>query len=134
MCGIAGFTTTVGDAIARQTVSRMVQTLAHRGPDGSGVWAAPAQHDGRLITLGHSRLAILDLSEGARQPFHGQLGTVSTGLTIVFNGEIYNYLELRAELTAKGHAFRTGSDTEVLLTAYAVWGADCLVRLRGMYA
>jgi asparagine synthase (glutamine-hydrolysing) len=134
MCGIAGFTTKTGGAIARQTISRMVQMLAHRGPDGSGVWATPAWNDGRLLMLGHSRLAILDLSQGARQPFHGQDGTVSAGLTIAFNGEIYNYLELRAELTAKGHGFRTGSDTEVLLTAYAVWGADCLIRLRGMYA
>jgi asparagine synthase (glutamine-hydrolysing) len=131
MCGIAGFTGRVDEAAARAVAGRMAGTLAHRGPDGSGCWTTPTSA-GRRLALGHTRLAILDLSDAAAQPFHR--AAAGGRLTLVFNGEIYNYLELRAELAAAGHAFATGSDTEVLLAAYAAWGADCLPRLRGMYA
>jgi asparagine synthase (glutamine-hydrolysing) len=112
----------------------MVAALAHRGPDGNGIWTTRIPRDGRTVALGHTRLAILDLSDRAGQPFHGAPDTWGAGLTIAFNGEIYNYLELRAELVALGHPFRTDSDTEVLLAAYAVWGESGFAKLRGMFA
>jgi asparagine synthase (glutamine-hydrolysing) len=131
MCGIVGFTGRSDEATAR----RMIAAVAHRGPDGSGLWTAPAGTD-RTLALGHTRLAIIDLSPEALQPFHRAPGPAggAGGRAIVFNGEIYNYLELRAELAAAGYAFRTTSDTEVLLAAWDAWGPDCLSRLRGMYA
>jgi asparagine synthase (glutamine-hydrolysing) len=131
MCGILGFTGFADDTAALAVAGRMVEALGHRGPDGSGVWTTAAA-GGRRLTLGHTRLAIIDLSDAAAQPFHWSEGGES--LTVVFNGEIYNYLELRDELAAAGYAFQTTSDTEVLLAAYAAWGADCLARFRGMYA
>lgn len=137
MCGIAGFTGPDDDRAAQATISNMTRALAHRGPDGSGIWTTAIGGAGRRIALGHRRLAILDLSVAAAQPFHRVADGGAEGegrLTIVFNGEIYNYLELRAELASAGHVFRTTSDTEVLLAAYAAWGADCLGRLRGIYA
>ncbi len=134
MCGVAGFTARSGRAGDRATIARMVAALAHRGPDGSQIWTTQIAGEDRLLALGHTRLAILDLNERSLQPFHGEDGTWGAGLTIAFNGEIYNYLELRDELVASGYAFRTDSDTEVLLAAYAAWGTDCLPKLRGMYA
>jgi asparagine synthase (glutamine-hydrolysing) len=98
----------------------------HRGPDGHGIW-----FDSRAgIALAHRRLAVLDLSPAGAQPMHDSL----RGNAIIFNGEIYNYRELRAELVRDGFAFRSQSDTEVILHAYAKWGDDCLPRLRGMFA
>ena len=123
MCGIVGFTGRSDAAAARATARRMVAALAHRGPDGSGVWTTAGE---RMLALGHARLAIIDLSPDALQPFHrapGAAGGAGAPRTIVFNGEIYNYLELRAELAAAGYAFRTSSDTEVLLAAWDAWGA-----------
>jgi asparagine synthase (glutamine-hydrolysing) len=105
-----------------------VDIIAHRGPDGSG-WEEHPSPCG-LVALGHRRLAIIDLSDGGHQPMSSADGQ----FRIVFNGEIYNYVELRQRLIAKGEVFRTGSDTEVLLRAYAVWGVDCLAELRGMFA
>jgi len=103
----------------------MVPELAHRGPDGNGTWSSPSQR----CTLGHTRLAIIDLSSASAQPFTD----VGTGLTLVYNGEIYNYRELRAELRG-GWTFRSDGDTEVLLAAYARWGTECLTHLNGMFA
>src|SRR5262245_42161249 len=101
----------------------MTASLSHRGPDGDGVAAFGP------IVLGHRRLAIIDLSAAAAQPM-----TDSTGaLAIVFNGEIYNYREVRKELIAAGETFKTQSDTEVILGAYRKWGADALSRLNGMF-
>ncbi len=100
--------------------------MTHRGPDDSGEWWAA---DGRT-GLGHRRLAILDLSSNGHQPMHDE----SKSLTIVFNGEIYNHVSLRNELSTRGYFFRTKSDTEVLLAAYDAWGEDCLSRLNGMFA
>ncbi len=134
MCGIAGFTAPTSKANAQKTVLRMVEALAHRGPDGSGIWTTLIPHADRLLALGHRRLAILDLDERSGQPFHGRVGTPSAGLSITFNGEIYNYLELRSVLISRGHRFHTDSDTEVLLAAYAEWGDACYLRLRGMFA
>jgi len=102
----------------------MSDTLAHRGPDGEGVWTVPG------IGLAHRRLAIIDLSPSGAQPMHDQFGQ----FTIVFNGEIYNYRDLRRELETTGAIFETHSDTEVILEAYRAWGVDAFSRLRGMFA
>lgn len=123
MCGILGrFQRRLGQ---RPPLSpRDLATLAHRGPDGSGVFTNP------YIQLGHSRLAIIDLTEGGQQPMI--LG--SGRYVVTYNGEIYNYLEIRSELEAKGERFTSSSDTEVLLAAYKVWGRACVNRFRGMFA
>jgi asparagine synthase (glutamine-hydrolysing) len=97
-----------------------------RGPDDSGIWNSS---DG-MVGLAHRRLSILDLSAAGHQPMLSTDGT----LCIVFNGEIYNHVELRGQLIAKGHGFRSSSDTEVILAAYREWGVDCLIRLNGMFA
>ncbi|MDQ0136485.1 asparagine synthase (glutamine-hydrolyzing) [Neorhizobium galegae] len=124
MCGFAGF---VGEAYGsgntEALLSSMAQAIAHRGPDGQGVFAAPG------IGLAHVRLSIVGLSDG-QQPMTDADGR----FTIVFNGEIFNYVELRDELKARGITFRTGSDTEVLLQLYATHGKACLSRLNGDYA
>jgi asparagine synthase (glutamine-hydrolysing) len=120
MCGIFGH---VGK-LERASAERCLHTLSHRGPDGWGLW----QGDG--ITLGHRRLSILDLSENGKQPMSYGNGR----WWITFNGEIYNFLEIRSELEAAGHAFRSESDTEVILAAYAQWGEACLNRFNGMWA
>jgi asparagine synthase (glutamine-hydrolysing) len=123
MCGISAVFSARGNAGERIPWMNGVQR--HRGPDASGVWTSA---DGR-IGLGHRRLSILDLSPQANQPMTGDDGVV-----IVFNGEIYNFRELRAELTAAGRTFRTQSDTEVILAAYAEWGERCVERMNGMWA
>lgn len=123
MCGILG----VFDARAScnsQRFDAALDLLTHRGPDDRGVFAQPG------ILLGHRRLSILDLSTAGHQPMIDP----GSGTVIVFNGEIYNYLELRAELEARGEVFRTRTDTEVLLKAYLAWGEACLQRLNGMWA
>lgn len=121
MCGIAAI---VGVRASGDIMRRMLERIRHRGPDATGVYADP----GGEVMLGHNRLSIIDLSDAAGQPMSSADGR----LHIVFNGEIYNYRELRAELA--GHAFRTSSDTEVLLAAYERWGPACLDRLLGMFA
>jgi len=125
MCGIAGFVAPRG-AGDRDLLERMTRALAHRGPDAEGYFVDPE----RGVHLGHRRLSIVDLSGGA-QP----MSTPDGNLTIVFNGEIYNHAELRAELQAKGYGFQTDhSDTEVLLLGYREWGEGLLERLNGMFA
>jgi asparagine synthase (glutamine-hydrolysing) len=109
----------------------MLKTIEHRGRDDEGAWTSAAIDDaGRQVGLGHRRLAIIDTSSAGHQPMLSSDGRY----VITFNGEIYNYRELREELKAKGHAFRTDTDTEVLLAAFAEWNADCLPRLNGMFA
>ncbi len=120
MCGIFGV---VGD-ISEQLALECLNRLAHRGPDGSGMQREPG------ITLGHRRLAILDLSEKGKQPMSYAGGRY----WITFNGEVYNFLELRQELEIKGHRFVSDSDTEVVLAAFAEWGESCLGRFNGMWA
>jgi asparagine synthase (glutamine-hydrolysing) len=123
MCGIAGKIDWRGqDQTA--TVARMTERLARRGPDSGSVTAL------EIATLGHRRLSIIDLRQIADQPMADAAGRT----WIVFNGEIYNFRELRSELAREGAVFRTNSDTEVLLTAYAHWGEDCVRRLNGMFA
>ena len=124
MCGLAGVLDLRGEPIAHETVRRMTEALAHRGPDGEGHWVEGS------VGLGHRRLAIIDLSPGGCQPMVSPDGA----LAMVFNGAIYNYQSLRAELQASGHRFSSTSDTEVLLHAYREWGPACLDRLNGMFA
>ena len=125
MCGVAGYIgTALPDAAAQ---ARTFATMAHRGPDDRGVRGASIGDTGSALLM-HTRLAIIDPDPRSAQPFE------TDGCILSYNGEIYNYLELRATLEALGHAFRTDSDTEVLLHAYLEWGADCLNRLEGMWA
>jgi len=125
MCGIAGRVNfKSGAPVDPQIVASMCALLAHRGPDGQDVWAE--SH----AALGHRRLAIIDLSDGGRQP----MASADGRFRITFNGEIYNFRELRRELEGRGCSFRTQSDTEVILAAYALDGPDCLQRLNGMFA
>jgi asparagine synthase (glutamine-hydrolysing) len=123
MCGFAG-ELAEGRAADLQTVERMAATMRDRGPDGEGSWAR-----GRLA-LAHRRLKIIDLSSAGDQPMSDD----ELGLTIVFNGCIYNHRELRRELEAEGYRFFSTSDTEVILKAYAHWGWECVTRLAGMFA
>ncbi len=125
MCGIAGFIDFDGHRVdqARQRVKRMTDSIAHRGPDADGFYV---DHH---VALGHRRLSIIDVSTG-QQPMAALDGQVQ----ITFNGEIYNYQEVRAELRACGHHFRTQSDTEVILLGYVQWGDQVLERLNGMFA
>ena len=122
MCGIAGFLGPWKESLA----IAMASAEAHRGPDGSDTWVDPDYP----AVLSHVRLSIIDLSDDASQP----MKTSDGRFIIVFNGEIYNYLSLKEELTASGEVFRTKSDTEVLLKLFAREGADCLSRLRGIFA
>jgi asparagine synthase (glutamine-hydrolysing) len=125
MCGIAGYIGKVDDATRRLAVQAMTDALERRGPDGAGLESWPT------ATLGHRRLAIIDLSEAGHQPMLTEDGR----LGVVFNGEIYNFHELRRELIARGCRFRSLTDTEALLHGYREWGLDAMVaRLRGMFA
>ncbi len=130
MCGIAGALVfeESGYRITESLIESMRDTMAHRGPDGAGLWISP----NRKIGLGHRRLSIIDLSETASQPMSNEDGN----LQIVFNGEIYNHAEIRQELEKTGkYAWKTNhSDTEVILHAFDEWGIDCLHRFRGMFA
>ncbi len=124
MCGIAGiFHLTVPKPVDPARVERMCDAIAHRGPDGQGVWTAPG------VGLGHRRLSIIDVA-GSPQPMAASDGRAM----LVFNGEIYNYRELREELRARGAEFHTDGDSEVILAAWQRWGPDCLSRLHGMFA
>jgi asparagine synthase (glutamine-hydrolysing) len=126
MCGIAGL---ISLAPERHTPT-MLQTIEHRGRDDQGVWTSEAIDDsGRRTCLGHRRLAIIDTTRAGHQPMLSADGRY----VITFGGEIYNYRELREELKSKSHTFRTETDTEVLLTAFAEWGPGCLPRLNGMF-
>lgn len=122
MCGIAGIFGTAD----KERVSRMVAAMRHRGPDDCGVWSDEVPG----ITLGSCRLAIQDTSDAAHMPMSSDDGSC----WITYNGEVYNFLELRVELEGKGHSFRSHSDTEVVLAAYQEWGVQCLEHLRGMFA
>lgn len=123
MCGITGIINKLSPSIDQKELSRMNDLIAHRGPDGEGFYA-----DGP-VGLAHRRLAIIDLSSDGHQPmdFLGKY-------VITFNGEIYNYIEIREELKAFGYSFKSKSDTEVILAAYDKWGDDCVSRFNGMWA
>lgn len=121
MCGIFGFS----GFVEKGLLARMGASLIHRGPDGEGFY----EDERHRFFMGARRLSIIDL-EGGRQPIANEDGT----LAVCFNGEIYNHVELRAELSGKGHDFRTRSDTEVIVHAYEEWGRDCVKRFNGMFA
>ncbi len=124
MCGIAGlYHLTTSKPVDPARIERMCDAMIHRGPDGGGVWTAPG------VGLGHRRLSIIDIA-GSPQPMPSADGRAM----LVFNGEIYNYRELREELRALGATFRTDGDSEVILAAWQRWGPDCLPRLNGMFA
>ncbi len=124
MCGIAVTIGLNGRMIERSAVERMADSLFHRGPDDSGIYLDAS------IGMGFRRLSILDLSEAGHQP----MVTADQQYVLVFNGEIFNYVELRAELRTLGYEFRSSGDSEVLLAAYREWGRECLARLNGMWA
>lgn len=129
MCGIAGAVwSREEDAIDRGVLERMTTAIRHRGPDDAGLYESP-RDSGSHCLLGHRRLSIIDLS-GGHQPLPNEDGTIWT----VFNGEIYNYRELREELLRRGHRFATSSDTEVIVHAYEEYGDDCVESFRGMFA
>ena len=123
MCGIAGC---YQQADGAKLVDIMSDRIAHRGPDSAGTWSNPGP--GPAVQFGFRRLSIIDLSDAANQPFRRD------GMTLVYNGELYNYRDLRAELAADGVRFSTSSDTEVVLEAWRRWGPDALPRFRGMFA
>lgn len=124
MCGIAGMVEMGGDAVSPAILQRMTDAIAHRGPDGEGHWIEGP------VGLGHRRLAIIDLSPGGHQP----MISADHRYVVTYNGELYNYRELRAELEVAGFWFRSKSDTEVLLHALAHWGTAALARFNGMFA
>lgn len=140
MCAIAGIIinaraiTDNSKASLAYSIQKMTDTLAHRGPDGEGHWI----NDNSTVALGHRRLSIIDLSDAASQPMQRSLFSSLAGeekrYTISFNGEIYNYIELREQLYKNGYRFQSDSDTEVLLAAYDFWEEECLQQLDGMFA
>jgi asparagine synthase (glutamine-hydrolysing) len=125
MCGIAGIISINPNNISCERLKKMTDAISHRGPDGEGFWMDVSGKSG----LAHRRLAIIDLSENAAQPMH-----YSGRYSVVHNGEIYNYIELREELAKKGYIFKTSSDTEVILAAYDCYKEDCLKYFDGMFA
>ena len=129
MCGIAGILGRVTET-NRTALKRMVDAMAHRGPDGEGYWESLPDDRGRGIMLGFRRLSILDLTPAAAQPMVDPV----TGAVIVFNGEIYNYTTLRDDLVAKGESFQSSGDTAVMLRALSILGAEAVRKFRGMFA
>ena len=125
MCGISGLAN-CGD---RETLARMTNVQTHRGPDDSGLWERRLP-DGGYIGLGSRRLSILDLSADGHMPMSNEDGSV----WITYNGEVYNFADLRHELEAKGHNFRSHTDTEAVIHLYEEYGVECLNRLNGMFA
>ena len=122
MCGISGIVSKSGLPVSEADLSKMNDLIHHRGPDAGGYFFGPG------FGFGHRRLSILDLSELGNQPM------VFNDLCITFNGEIYNYLEIRDELQKKGYEFTTETDTEVILASYSEWGEKCVNRFNGMWA
>ncbi len=125
MCGIAGIISTDKRLLNRENLKRMTDAVAHRGPDGEGFWI----NANCTVGFGHRRLSIIDLSVSASQPMH-----YLDRYTIIYNGEIYNYIELKAILEKQGYHFKGKSDTEVILAAYDCWKEECLYRFDGMFA
>ncbi|HEY6504790.1 MAG TPA: asparagine synthase (glutamine-hydrolyzing), partial [Chitinophagaceae bacterium] len=133
MCGIAGIIQAGPGSFSKEDLKKMTDSLAHRGPDREGLW----QNANGKVLLGHRRLSIIDLSDAASQPMHFNAALTTSGAsryTIIHNGEIYNYIELREELQKKGYSFRTGSDTEVILAAYDHYYDECVEHFDGMFS
>jgi asparagine synthase (glutamine-hydrolysing) len=129
MCGIFGWIARRDRSFNEKTLVQLTDLMSHRGPDGSGYWLGHTRGGDYQIGFGHRRLSIIDIAGGA-QPMH----SVDRRFIIVFNGELYNYVELRDELIERGHIFKSLSDTEVLIEAYRAWGLDCLKHFRGMFS
>lgn len=129
MCGICGIITKRSEGFDEGLLSKMCRAISHRGPDDEGVWISEDPENGK-IGLGHKRLSIIDLSEAGRQPITNEDGS----LWLVFNGEIYNYQNLRKQLIHNGHRFSSRTDSEVILHLYEEEGVDCFKRFNGMYA
>ncbi|MEO6613568.1 MAG: asparagine synthase (glutamine-hydrolyzing) [Chitinophagaceae bacterium] len=125
MCGIAGIIQKNPSFYQQEQLKKMTGALAHRGPDGEGLW----QNDEGKVLLGHRRLAIIDLTDAGQQPMH-----YADRYTIIHNGEIYNYIELREALSKKGYSFHSQTDTEVIAAAYAHWGDLCVDHFDGMFS
>lgn len=125
MCGIAGILSPNSTYISRERVEKAISCLNHRGPEGKGVWMNQSQY----VVLAHSRLSIIDLSENAAQPLH-----YLNRYTIIHNGELYNYIELKKQLQQKNYVFKTNSDTEVIVAAFDAWKDQCLQQFDGMFA
>lgn len=125
MCGIAGILSSTAEFINDVHLKKMTLALAHRGPDGEGTW----YNENSTVLLGHRRLSIIDLTDAAAQPLH-----YLQRYTIIHNGEIYNYIELRELLQGKGYAFQSKSDTEVIAASFDYWREDCLKHFEGMFA
>lgn len=144
MCGICGHVDFNGEGIGKESIERMCSLLVHRGPDDEGMVfiegnkyietksSSLSYHIGKRfeVALGHRRLSIIDLSEAAHQPMPNE----TKSIWIVYNGEIYNFQEIRRDLEKEGHTFKSNSDTEVILHAYERWDIDCLKKFRGMFA
>src|SRR3974377_555025 len=126
MCGITGIWNLNGEKEQKEGLFTFTDSLAHRGPDGSGYYI----DDSANIGLGHRRLSILDLSENGSQP----MSYGNERYWISYNGEVFNFIELRKELVQKGFSFKSNSDTEISLAAYSCWGKDCLLKFNGMWA
>ena len=129
MCGLFGWVLSSANYQSRDTLVRLTDMMKHRGPDDAGYWLGGTADQEFQIGLGHRRLSIIDIGGGA-QPMR----SADDSIILIFNGEIYNYLELREELCRLGRSFRTNSDTEVLIESYLVWGLDAIRRFRGMFA
>lgn len=133
MCGICGKIDFNSKPIDRDLIKRMCQKMVHRGPDDEGIFIGPrskAQSSKINVGLGHRRLSIIDLSEAGHQPMCNE----DESVWIVYNGEIYNFLEIKERLEKKGHIFKSHTDTEVIIHAYEEWGYDCINHFRGMFA
>ena len=124
MCGICGLFNLDGEPASPVILRNMTDAIAHRGPDGEGFYID------NFIGLGHRRLAIIDLSPAGHQPMMTKDGQYA----ITYNGEVYNFQELRVELESHGYQFRSRTDSEVVLNAYAEWGTECVERFNGMFA
>ena len=129
MCGIFGWILPAARSPDQTNLAISTDLMAHRGPDGSGYWITDAAHGTFQVAFGHRRLSIIDIA-GGTQPMHSE----GKSLCVTFNGEIYNYVELREELSRLGCRFHTTCDTEVLIEAYRIWGANAISRFRGMFA
>ena len=123
MCGIAGIISP--DPKSARSLQQMIAALSHRGPDGELIWS----NNDQSAHFAHRRLAIIDLSDGGCQPMH-----YLDRYSIIHNGEIYNYKDIRNTLRGAGYHFKSNSDTEVIMAAYDCWGVDCLQHFNGMFA
>ena len=124
MCGIAGIYNLNSEKLNIDDLIKMTDSMIHRGPDGAGY----ELYNNETLGFGHRRLSILDLSEAGKQPFH-----YIERYSITYNGEVYNFLEIKEELKLKGYTFKTTSDTEVIIAAYHEFGKDCLTKFNGMF-